>query len=205
MADENATPEIGGASGPPRLKGQSMVEGFRAARAASRPTLRVELRAQRAVLLQERLKRLNRAAVAAPDQRPPAPAPEPASPASLPPDTGDAPVSVFAAYCGAAEQAPAADDTVPGVPVPASCEDTAQHAAPAAHDAPPHAAETIPLSAIGFGPGMNLRLGQLGIGSANDLAQANPAWLRVQLGDLSELVNPDAWIESARKACATPE
>lgn len=57
-----------------------------------------------------------------------------------------------------------------------------------------------PLAAIGFGPGMQIRLSQIGVRTAADLAEANAADLRTALGDISRLVDVEAWIASARQA-----
>jgi len=57
-----------------------------------------------------------------------------------------------------------------------------------------------PLAEIGFGPGMLIRLSQLGLHTTADLAQADAVQLRSALGDISRLVDVDAWIKSARQA-----
>jgi predicted RecB family nuclease len=72
--------------------------------------------------------------------------------------------------------------------------------APPAPSPPPRA-----LASIGFGPGMTIRLSQVGIETVSDLAQANPAALRHALGDISQLINVDVWIASAQAACRAPE
>jgi hypothetical protein len=71
-------------------------------------------------------------------------------------------------------------------------------AAPESADQSP----TLPLSAIGFGPGMVIRFRQLGILSAADLAASDPAALRTALGDITRLINVDVWIATAQKAIA---
>ena len=55
-----------------------------------------------------------------------------------------------------------------------------------------------PLAEIGFGPGMLIRLGQLGLRTTGDLADADANDLRTALGDISRLVDVEAWIASAR-------
>ena len=71
--------------------------------------------------------------------------------------------------------------------------------------APPAPSAPRALSSIGFGPGMTIRLSQVGIETISDLAQANPAALRHALGDISQLINVDVWIASAQAACQAPE
>jgi hypothetical protein len=56
-----------------------------------------------------------------------------------------------------------------------------------------------PLAEYGFGPGMVIRLGQLGLHTAGDLAQADVAQLRAALGDISRLVDVEGWIQTARR------
>jgi len=59
------------------------------------------------------------------------------------------------------------------------------------------------LAEIGFGPGMSIRLGQLGVHDIGDLAAADAARLRVALGDISRLIDVEAWINSARQMVRT--
>jgi hypothetical protein len=76
---------------------------------------------------------------------------------------------------------------------------------PAVHDDPrvPAASNVDrPLAESGFGPGMLIRLGQLGLHTAGDLAQADVAQLRAALGDISRLVDVEGWIQNARRDCA---
>ena len=57
------------------------------------------------------------------------------------------------------------------------------------------------LSAIReLGPGMRHRLAQIGYRSCEDLAEANPAQLAQQLGEVSRLLRPESWIAAARAA-----
>ncbi|MEJ1975996.1 MAG: hypothetical protein WDN49_07685 [Acetobacteraceae bacterium] len=56
-----------------------------------------------------------------------------------------------------------------------------------------------PLSEMGFGPGMLIRLGQLGLYSVGDLARSDASELRAALGDISRLINVEAWINQARE------
>lgn len=57
-----------------------------------------------------------------------------------------------------------------------------------------------PLSALGFGPSMLIRLRQLGVESTAALARADAETLRAELGEISRLVNVEAWILRARQA-----
>jgi predicted flap endonuclease-1-like 5' DNA nuclease len=84
--------------------------------------------------------------------------------------------------------------TPPDAPAPPQTALEEQAPAPAEPPKPP------PLSAIGFGPGMIIRLRQLGIETAADLAAADPAALRTALGDITRLINVHAWIATAQKA-----
>ena len=63
-------------------------------------------------------------------------------------------------------------------------------------DQPPEIA--LPLARLGFGAGMSARLHQLGIHDTADLAAVNPAGLREALGEISRLVDIDAWVAHAR-------
>jgi hypothetical protein len=56
-----------------------------------------------------------------------------------------------------------------------------------------------PLAEIGFGPGMLIRLSQLGLHTTTDLARADAGQLRVALGDISRLVDVETWISHARQ------
>ncbi len=56
-----------------------------------------------------------------------------------------------------------------------------------------------PLAEIGFGPGMLIRLSQIGMHTTSDLASSNVGELRAALGDISRLVDVAAWIDSAKK------
>jgi hypothetical protein len=61
-----------------------------------------------------------------------------------------------------------------------------------------------PLSVLGFGPGMLIRLGQIGLRTTDDLARANAADLRLALGEISRLADIEMWIVAARRAIACP-
>jgi hypothetical protein len=128
------------------------------------------------------------------------PEPEAADPVVSPITTPDA-------------NAPAAVSVEPGLsgPAPAPEEPTATVAPPAEEPPPapadePPAEPTVasdqsydpPLAEIGFGPGMLIRLSQLGLHTTADLAQANAGELRAALGDISRLVDVETWISNAR-------
>jgi predicted flap endonuclease-1-like 5' DNA nuclease len=70
--------------------------------------------------------------------------------------------------------------------------------------APPEQPREIALSLarLGFGAGMSARLNQLGIRDTADLAAVEPARLREALGEISRLVDIDAWVAHARALTA---
>jgi hypothetical protein len=183
-----------------RNKGQSLVAAFRAARLSQRPSLRNELRANREALRQERLSRLGRPEPQATQSTLTETLPIEENPAAEKPEQTASPASaasVFASYIGSGEVKAATPepvaDAAASVPLAAAAQ-----AAPAPEAQP---APRIPLSAIGFGPGMMIRLSQLGIETASDLAAADASSLRSALGDISRLINVDLWIASAQDAC----
>jgi len=55
-----------------------------------------------------------------------------------------------------------------------------------------------------LGPGMLARLRLVGYAKLTDLADADPAELRRALGDISRLLNVEAWIAEARRQAAEP-
>jgi predicted flap endonuclease-1-like 5' DNA nuclease len=206
------TSESSGAGGTAN-KGQGLVAAFRAARISQRPALKTELRNSRAALRQDRLDRLGKhppqtPAPAAQSDAPPDEATAKADPAPAP-ATGP---SIFATFMDRTEDvaAPAAEPPPPQAPTAA--EPVAHQADPAAPEpapataapapAPTQPPPRVPLSAIGFGPGMMIRMSHLGIESIQQLAEADPVWLRGALGDVSRLINVELWIASARNACA---
>lgn len=103
----------------------------------------------------------------------PGPAPEPA-PNPLPEPTPE----------------PAPGATAPGTPPTPE---------PPAPEPPP---PSLPLARLGFGDGMLARLNQLGIHDTADLAATAPASLREALGEISRLVDVDAWVAHARASLA---
>jgi hypothetical protein len=111
----------------------------------------------------------------------PEPEPLPIPDSQDEPQNADEPaVSLSAAITFAAT----ADDLEPAAPVVTSAYDP-------------------PLAEIGFGPGMLIRLSQLGLHTITDLAEANAEQLRLELGDISRLVDVEAWIRNARQTACT--
>jgi hypothetical protein len=173
-AEPDPPPPTGTHTEPPRNAGQSLVAAFRAARINARPALQAELRAERAALRQQRLTRLGRPKPLAEAITPVQP---PAEENLPPPNTEN---SIFSQIIDGAQA----------------------EAAPPAKPEQPEAPSQVPLSAIGFGPGMVIRFRQLGIETAADLAASDPAALRTALGDITRLINVDVWIATAQKAIA---
>jgi len=188
-----------------RNKGQSLVAAYRAARIAQRPALLAELRSNRATLRQDRAIRLSQAEPAV-KAVPPAPqvAPDDGGATTAKTEAPAAPIagaSVFAAFLDAAEECAVHEAVDPPEPEPQPALSASPDPQPAPSTSPdPAPAPKLPLSAIGFGPGMMIRLSQLGIECVADLAAADAAQLRAALGDISRLINVDLWIESARNA-----
>jgi hypothetical protein len=98
---------------------------------------------------------------------------------------------------------PTPADPTPADPTPA---DPTPNVPPTGHAAPcepaatePRAPFDPPLAEIGFGPGMLIRLSQLGLHTTGELAQANAAQLRSELGDISRLIDVETWIAAARQ------
>lgn len=200
-------------------KGLSLIAAYRMARLADGPARRAALQENRRQLREERKRRLQNESKTPTRAEAPHAGPSrdhPAQPAEPP---HDPPASVFAALC---EDAVADNPSIADGPCDESVEmqsaaqDDTEHdlndnfcrvsdgQAPPATDAEPEP-EPEPLSRvaladIGFGPGMILRLGQIGIETAEALAHADPSQLRLSLGDASALINVDAWIANAREA-----
>jgi predicted flap endonuclease-1-like 5' DNA nuclease len=187
-----ASPEL---SATRSLGGLDALSAYRAERAATRLRLRDSLRASRAAL---------RAARGA------------AAPAETDAAIADAPAaeepSVFAELLGRQAEAPCLPEPAAAMP-----EDAAQpgpDAAPVAEEAPALAADPADappdappqdgaadkdLGAIAeLGPGMRLRLAQIGIHTLDDLAQADAGALRAGLGEISRMLRVERWIEAAR-------
>lgn len=201
---------------PPRSKGMTMIAAYRAQRLRERPVLRSSLRGAHAALRQSREKTLHPAPDAAEALHAPV---EPV----VSPDLARqavAGVSVFANMVSAAAELlvaetmaaelaaePAVHDAAPADAGSASAEPELSEAE-APEPAPPEAREASapepepiddpPLAEIGFGPGMIIRLSQIGLHSTNDLARCEVADLRAALGDISRLVDVETWIANAR-------
>ena len=67
-----------------------------------------------------------------------------------------------------------------------------------------HAPER-PLTEIGIGPAMTIRLRHLGLHTVRDMANADAETLRGLLGDLGRLIDVDGWIRAARRRVGAPE
>jgi hypothetical protein len=190
-----------------------MIAAYRLERLRQRPILRSSLRSA------HQARRLEREGTARPE--PPASVSAPALP---PEDIHPTPAqplpsgSVFASLAGiVAEEAapeappaideapadpPAADDLHPA-PLEANLEEsTAEADAPAAPAAPDTPEFDPPLAEIGFGPGMLIRMSQIGVRTTRQLAAADLGELRAALGDISRLVDVEAWIGSAKRRLA---
>jgi hypothetical protein len=179
-------------SAPPESpsKGKELIAAYRAARLSQRPVLRTSLHQSHVA---RRAARIGAAAfqeAEAPAPAEPAAPPAPAAAA----ESGDL-ASVFASLVNssAAPEAAAEEEEAPPPENPDP---------PPVVDDPPPAAYDPPLAEIGFGPGMLIRLSQLGVHSTAELAHADPAVLRAALGDISRLVDVEAWIASARHSVA---
>ena len=101
------------------------------------------------------------------------------APATEPTAVADPPDSVFARLVSLGPDVEAPDPLPSPEPMPARAD--------------------VPLAAMGFGPGMLIRLGQIGFRTANDLACANAADLRGALGEISRLIDVESWIAGARE------
>jgi hypothetical protein len=212
-------PSMNASSDTPASKGMMMVAAYRAARLTQRPVLRTGLQHSH---LARRVARGGGLPVIEAELQAPPQAPPPAPTIAAAPKTPD-PGSVFASLVNTAvaqrqSEAPQRDIGAPEAATvePAKdadhphCTDVSEALLlpPAADiDQPMPATPTLvaaplydpPLAEIGFGPGMLIRLSQLGLHTTADLAQANAEHLRSELGDISRLVDVEAWISSARQ------
>lgn len=177
---------------PSRSKGMAMIAAYRAARFAERPALRARLRGARADPAGKPREEPEPASAAAPSE--PAAAPDPADPGSVFAGL----VSLAAAERSAAlpDPEPTAPNGAEAAPVPPAAPDPAGPQGRAAPE--PELPPDPPLAEIGFGPGMLIRLSQLGLRTIGDLARSDAAALRQALGDISRLVDVETWIENAR-------
>ncbi len=128
---------------------------------------------------------------------------------------GEPPAQPDAAQEEPAQRMPVADETAPEKPTSAETasvetlpEDSVSEeplpeaaAPPPALAAPSGAAGTEPHRGpmLGFGPGITLRLQQLGFQSIDELVKADPQQLKEALGDLGQLIDINAWVDSARR------
>jgi hypothetical protein len=117
-------------------------------------------------------------------------------------------ITVAATIVATVEPAPAAADVAPpAASDPPAARDILTPDCPPA-DAPtpaehatdePNPINDPSLAEIGFGPGMVIRLSQIGMHTTGDLARSDVAELRAALGDISRLVDVEAWIRNARE------
>jgi hypothetical protein len=202
-------------------KGLRLVAEYRLARLADGPARRAALQENRRQLREDRRRRRQgdqtpHASIDTPEAGPSHD--HPAQPAE---HRQEHPASIFAAICEDANVGQAALESPPDTPrddaAPCAQEDmqndlndnachtgdtgTPEQAQPQQDPmSQPEPDSHVALSEIGFGPGMILRLGQIGIETADALANADPSQLRLSLGDASTLINVDAWIANAREA-----
>lgn len=220
-------------SSTPPSKGMMMIAAYRAERLSQRPVLRTGLHQSHVARRAARLSGIivHQAADVAPVETPlpVSIASEPTAPDATSVFAGLVSTAVAeqqfqAALChgnqveaapvASAEAAEPALAEVPAIPSPAMSE--AEQPQPAAAPTPESAPEVEPqaaagtppvydppLAEIGFGPGMLIRLSQLGLYTTSDLAQADPVELRSSLGEISRLVDVDAWIRSARQTASS--
>ena len=150
-----------------------------------------------------------RTEAADPEAEQPASGP-PAAPSAPPGETATATEPDTVTTASPLPAAPAAPEPVAPEPVASefgAAESVAAEEAPdgqsgrmpggtaSSHDLP----RDPPLAEIGFGPGMLIRLSHLGLRSIGDLARADAGQLRNALGDISRLVDVEAWINNARQ------
>lgn len=173
---------------PPVSKGKLLIAAYRADRLAQRPVLRTSL-------LQTHLPRQAvRGSIApAAEPEPAILAQAPAIPIAALPEPEDETL-VSADPANSTPAAPVAD--------PAAEQPSNDTVAEEMAGGTETAVDDPPLAEIGFGPGMLIRLSQLGVQTTGDLAQADAAVLRAALGDISRLVDVEAWIASARLAAS---
>jgi hypothetical protein len=185
--------------------GQLLVASFRAARVNRRPDLRAALKGGRVELRQDRMARLGLSGKAeAPGTPAVAAAPAEAPQAALEAEAASGP-SMFAHFVTRADEVesdrvaaiPAqAEPAASAPPDPVAEATVAAPAEPQLAPLPP--APSPAVCALGFGPGMTARFQQIGIETIADLAAADAGHLRSALGDVSRLINIEAWIATAK-------
>lgn len=171
----------------PPSTGKELIAAYRAARLSLRPVLRTSLHQSHVA---RRAARIN--AIACPAADAPAPAePLPPPPECVAPQETTDLASVFASLVNLSADAPAPE---PGGECAPDQAESPAGTVPVPYDPP--------LAEIGFGPGMLIRLSQIGVHGTLDLARADAAVLRAALGEISRLVDVEAWIASARHSVA---
>jgi predicted flap endonuclease-1-like 5' DNA nuclease len=210
-------------SDPPTSKGMQLVAAYRAQRLSERKVLRTGLQNSNIAL---RLARPGGQRSAEPGHQEPAkPSPEEPVVADAAPDSGSVfsnlvslaaaeqkteeakaesvPLEPAASEADVAEEAASSEAQPSEVAVELASPEAQSEKLPEADETntPPENAPACdpPLAQIGFGPGMLIRLSQLGLHTIADLAQADAEHLRQQLGDISRLVDVEAWISNARR------
>jgi hypothetical protein len=199
-------------SEPPASKGMMLVAAYRAERLRQRPILRSSLRESHEARRLER-ESAARAELVDATNDVSRPSEDIETEAAQPIVSG----SVFASYLTVAE-ASAVEPVTPDQPMAEAsdaafaadlldnCADSRVADVPP-EMAPPHVlaekpecpAFDPPLAEIGFGPGMLIRLSQIGVRTTRELASAELGELRTALGDVSRLVDVEAWISSAKR------
>jgi hypothetical protein len=184
----------------PLSKGMKLVAEYRAARINQGPIRRSDLRRSHIALREDRdhagrrhepSDTLTQAYI------------EPAKPSPVAKAVDDRP-SVFAGLVSAAacESVACVQDSLEMPDIGSrACEpapETLQKDANVIAEVSANAIYDPPLAEIGFGPGMLIRLSQIGVRSTRDLAQVDVAALRSALGEICRLVDVDGWVNSAR-------
>lgn len=184
----------------PRSQGMTMIAAYRAQRLSQRPVLRSNLHQSHLALRQSRdglprqfSPQSDISCIAHPDTAP-----------KIDPHPEKINGSIFANLINTSEQR---QDSL-GVPFSQTqhCnstmaipdEQTGLTSAPEPNETAPTAYDP-PLAEIGFGPGMVIRLSQVGVQTLDDLARCNVPHLHEALGDVSHLVDIKNWIDSARQ------
>ncbi len=178
--------------------GKTMIAAYRAARLSQRSVLRTNLHQTHVARKAARCQGLG---VAMPDPEAP-PAEPPAAEAEIPAHDALPPASVFASLVNFAVAERHAEAAPPPIEAAPPAEPPMPDPEPVVTVSPPNdpPAYDPPLAEIGFGPGMLIRLSQLGLRTTGDLAHADALELRAALGDISRLVDVEAWISSARRS-----
>jgi len=184
----------------PLSKGMQLIAEYRAARMSQGPIHKIGLKQSHAALRKSREQALRRTESVAGG-----PVAEAVDALHLSYRREEsAQVSVFAGLLSVASaenvqtmEMPASEPEPQPVSDPVS--EGVQDDTPRAASEPVETAGPDPLLAeIGFGPGMLIRLSQIGVRTTRDLAETDVKQLRAALGDIVRLVDVDGWIQNAR-------